>query len=179
MSVIPSPVRLAREYETIYAMRPEVTRESAERIAKRVEEVVQREHGQLTRVENWGRRQTAFNVGKGRRAVYVYVRYVGGGGLVSELERNLRMLDDVIRYQTVRLRDDVDPGSVSVNSEDVKFEAVEPPAEDEQEESLARKLGLEGGRDLHLEERGSSVGERSRDEEDEEGLAEEDEEEES
>ncbi len=172
--------RLGREYETIYVMRPEVTRESAERIAKRVEEVIQRERGQLTRVENWGRRQMAFNVGRTRRAVYVYVRYVGGGVLVSELERNLRMLDDVIKYQTVRLRDDVDLAAVSVNADDVKFEAVAPPSEEEPEETLARKLGLEGGyRDMHADDRSAPSSERGRDEEDLEGMGDEDEEEES
>jgi small subunit ribosomal protein S6 len=173
-----APVKLGREYETIYVMRPEVTRDSADRVAKRVEEVVGREHGQLTRVENWGRRQTAFSIGKSRRAVYVYLRYVGGGLLVSELERNLRMLDDVIKYQTVRLRDDVDLGNLTVDAEEVKFEAVEPPPEDDLEETLARKLGLEGGRDPHLDDRSMPPGERMRDEE-LEPMGDEDEEEES
>jgi small subunit ribosomal protein S6 len=172
--------RLGREYETVYVMRPEVTRESAERIAKRVEEVVQRESGQLTRVENWGRRQMAFAVGKTRRAVYVYVRYVGGGRLVSELERNLRMLDDVIKYQTVRLRNDVDLAALTVNADEVKFEVVEPPPDDEPEETLARKLGLEGGyRDMHADERSMPAAERARDLDDLEGVADDDEEDES
>jgi small subunit ribosomal protein S6 len=178
MSQAEAVTRLGREYETIYVMRPEVTRESAERIARRVEEVVSRESGQLTRVENWGRRQMAFNVGKTRRAVYVYVRYVGGGRLVSELERNLRMLDDVIKYQTVRLRADVDLSALAVDADEVKFETVEPPPEDEQEETLARKLGLEGGyRDLHADERPMPSNERGRDEEDEEGMGDDEEDE--
>ncbi len=178
MSEVTPSTHLGREYETIYVMRPEVTRESAERIAKRVEEVVQRESGQLTRVENWGRRQMAFAVGKSRRAVYVYVRYVGGGRLVSELERNLRMLDDVMKYQTVRLRDDVDLSALTVNAEEVKFEVVETPPDEEPEETLARRLGLEGGyRDLHPEDRPMPASERGRDE-DEDGMGEEDEEDE-
>jgi small subunit ribosomal protein S6 len=180
MSEAAAVTGLGREYETIYVMRPEVTRESAERIAKRVEEVVQRESGQLTRVENWGRRQMAFAVGKTRRAVYVYVRYVGGGRLVSELERNLRMLDDVIKYQTVRLRSDVDLAALTVNAEEVKFEVVEPPADEEPEETLARKLGLEGGyRDLHADGRPMPGPERGRDGLDEEGIGDDDEEDES
>jgi len=180
MSEATPSTRLGREYETIYVMRPEVTRESAERIAKRVEEVVQRENGQLTRVENWGRRQMAFAVGKSRRAVYVYVRYVGGGRLVSELERNLRMLDDVMKYQTVRLRDDVDLGALAVNADEVKFEVVEPPPDEEPDETLARRLGLEGGyRDLHADERPMPASERGRDEEEEEGMGDEDEEDEA
>jgi small subunit ribosomal protein S6 len=73
----------------------------------------------------------------------VYLKYVGGGGVVNELERNLRMLDDVLKYQTVKVRDEVDAGSVEIDPENVKFEAIEPPAEEEEEESLERALGLE------------------------------------
>jgi small subunit ribosomal protein S6 len=134
----------AREYETIYVLRPDVTRENAERIATRVEEVVGREQGKLTSVETWGRRQLAYEVARHRRGVYVYLKYLGGGPLVSELERNLRMQDDVLKYQTVLVRKDVDTETVSVNPDDVKFEAIEPPAEgEEQEMTLERSLGLE------------------------------------
>lgn len=134
--------RRVREYETIYVLRPDVTRESQEKIAARVEEVVGREGGKLTQVENWGRRQLAYVVKKYRRGVYVYFKYVGGGQAVSEVERNLRMLDDVLKYQTVQVRADVDPATLEINAADVKFEAVEPPAEEEPDESIERLLGF-------------------------------------
>jgi small subunit ribosomal protein S6 len=133
----------SREYETIYVLRPDVTRESQERIANRVGEAVTRENGKLTTLENWGRRQLAYTVKKFRRGVYVYVRYVGGGPLVSEIERNLRMLDDVLKYQTVQVAIDIDQESVEVKPENVTFEAVEPATEAELEEPIERRLGLE------------------------------------
>ena len=136
----------AREYETIYIMRPDVARDAAEKISGRVEEVVQREGGRLTLVETWGRRVLAYPVHKHRRGVYVFVKYLGGGALVNELERNLRMLDDVIKYQTVQTAIDIDAAGVDVNPENLKFEAIEPPSpEEETEHSLERELGLEEG----------------------------------
>ena len=84
----PQAITSAREYETIYVLRPDVAREGQERIAARVTEVVARENGKLTTLENWGRRQLAYTVSKFRRGVYVYVRYLGGGALVNEVERN-------------------------------------------------------------------------------------------
>lgn len=132
-----------REYETIYVLRPDVSKENAERIGARVDEAVAREGGKLTLVETWGRRQLAYPVTKYKRGVYVYLKYVGAGAVVSELERNLRMLDDVLKYQTVRVREEVDIGALEVNPENVKFEAIEPPAEEEEEESIERALGLE------------------------------------
>jgi small subunit ribosomal protein S6 len=136
-------VRRDREYETIFILRADVTKESSEGISGRLTDVVGREGGKLTRIESWGRRRLAYPVGKQKRGVYVYLKYIGGGGIVSEIERNLRMLDDVIKYQTVKLHDEVMRESVVVAAEDVKFEYVEPPPDAEGEESLARELGLE------------------------------------
>jgi len=141
MSETQLPVRL-REYETIYILKPDVARDAQEKIASRLSEVLARENGKLTLVENWGRRQLAYPVKKCRRGLYVYLKYLGGGGLVAELERNLRMLDDVIKYQTVQTRAEVELASVAINPDDVKFEGVDPPAEEEPEESIERRLGL-------------------------------------
>jgi small subunit ribosomal protein S6 len=132
-----------REYETIYVLRPDVTKENQERIATRLTEVVSRESGKLTALENWGRRQLAYTVTKYRRGVYVYAKYLGGGSLVAEIERNLRMLDDVLKYQTVQVRVDVDLGTIEVAPEHVQFEAVEPATPEELAEPIERLLGLE------------------------------------
>jgi small subunit ribosomal protein S6 len=144
-----SPVK-TREYETIYILKPDVARDTQEKIASRIGEVLTRESGKLTLIENWGRRPLAYPVAKCRRGVYVYLKYLGGGALVSEIERNLRLSDDVIKYQTVLMNPDVDAASVTINDEDVKFEAVELPVEEEPEDSLERRLGLiEGERPRH------------------------------
>ena len=97
----------AREYETIYVLRQDVDPDTADKVASRVAEVVARENGTLVKVETWGRRKLAYVVAKQRRGVYYYLKYLGGGAVVTELERNLRMLDNVLKFQTVLLRDDV------------------------------------------------------------------------
>ncbi|HEX3597702.1 MAG TPA: 30S ribosomal protein S6 [Polyangiaceae bacterium] len=138
-----STVLRDREYETIFILRSDVSKESSESISTRLTDVVGREGGKLTRIESWGRRRLAYPVGKQKRGVYMYLKYIGRGGLVSEVERNLRLLDDVLKYQTVKLNDEVARDAVVVAAEDVKFEYVEPPADAEVEDSLARELGLE------------------------------------
>jgi len=133
----------AREYETIYILRPDVDADAAERVSTRVSEVMGRENGRLTKVELWGRRRLAFEVAKHRRGVYVYLKYLGSGRTVAEIERNLRLMDQVIRYQTVLLRGDLEVESVEVPAEDVAFERVElTPLEEEREDSRERQLGL-------------------------------------
>jgi small subunit ribosomal protein S6 len=132
----------AREYETIYVLRPDVTPENARKIAARVEEAVARENGKLTLVETWGRRVLAYAVGRHKRGLYVYLRYLGHGSVVSEIERNLRMFDDVLKYQTIVLRGGLSMEAAEIDPENVKFEDIEPQ-EEIQEESLERILGLE------------------------------------
>ena len=133
----------AREYETIYILRPDIDADSAERIGTRLAEVVGREQGRLTKVEAWGRRRLAYDIGKQRRGVYIYLKYLGGGKGVSEIERNLRLTDGVIKYQTVLVRSDVEVEAVTIADEDVKFERLElPPVEDDREDSRERQLGL-------------------------------------
>lgn len=132
----------AREYETIYVLRQDVDPDSADKVAGRVADVVARENGTLVKVETWGRRKLAYRVAKQRRGIYYYLKYLGGGAVVTELERNLRMLDTVLKFQTVQLREDVEVSSVSIDPEEVKFARIEAAPEEEKEESRERALGL-------------------------------------
>ena len=97
----------AREYETIYILRPNVDRESADNVATRVTEAIGGHDGILTGVELWGRRRLSYPIQRHHLGVYVYVKYLGVGKTVNELERQLRLVDNVIRYQTIQLRDNL------------------------------------------------------------------------
>jgi small subunit ribosomal protein S6 len=99
--------------------------------------------GKLLKLESWGKRRLAFPIGKQRKGFYVYTRYLGYRGLVTELERNLRMLDTVLRYMTVQLRKDVDPNSIQVDPEEIKVRRIEiTEGEEEREDSVESSLGL-------------------------------------
>ena len=134
-----------REYETIYILRPDIDADSADRVAQRVTDVVEREHGKLVKFESWGRRKLAYEVQKQRKGVYIYVKYLGKGGLVQELERNLRMQDVVLKHLTVQVRDDVAIETVTIDPEEVKFRRLELPAEEEEKLTREKLLGLVEG----------------------------------
>ncbi len=143
-STAAAPVtRWAREYETIYILRPDVSNDAAEKVIERAKDVIARLDGTLTKLDNWGKRKLAYPIQKNTRGIFVYLKYVGFNDLVAELERNLRLLDEVVRFQTVLLDEDVDPASVSVDPEEVEYLHVE---EDEQAEDAelerARSLGM-------------------------------------
>ena len=131
-----------KEYETIYVLRSDVDADTAEKVQNRVAEVVDREKGKLVKVEAWGRRKLAYPVAKQKKGVYVYVKFVGKGGLVSELERNLKLSDAVLKFQTVMTNDHIDVSALTVDPEEVKFARLELPPEAEEAESRERALGL-------------------------------------
>jgi small subunit ribosomal protein S6 len=131
-----------KEYETIYVLRPDIDADTADKVQARVNEVVLRELGKLVKVEAWGRRKLAYPVAKHRKGVYVYVKYVGKGGLVGELERNLKLSDAVLKFQTVLTQEMVDPEQITVDPEEIKLARLELPPEEEERESRERALGL-------------------------------------
>jgi small subunit ribosomal protein S6 len=138
----PPSQKHVREYETIYILRFDVDADAAERVQARVADAVEREHGKLVKVETWGRRRLAYPIRKHRRGVYVYLKYVGAGGMVAEIERNLKLQDAVVKYMTVQTADHVDLASLQIDPEETKLAKLEPPPEDEKEESREKQLGL-------------------------------------
>ncbi len=137
-----APTNRAREYETIYILRSDVDPDAAERVAARVAEVIEREQGKLLKVENWGRRKLAYEINRQKRGVYTFIKYIGGGSLVRELERNLRLIDVVIRHQTVLNKTDIVVENVAIDPEETKFSRVELPTEADVDDSKEKALGF-------------------------------------
>jgi small subunit ribosomal protein S6 len=135
--------RWAREYETIYILRSDVDNARAEKVVDRARDVISRLDGTLTKLDNWGKRKLAYPIQKSSRGIFVYLKYVGYNDLVAELERNLRLLDEVVRFQTVLLAEDIDPASVAVDPEEVQYLHVEEEEDTEDAElERARSLGM-------------------------------------
>jgi small subunit ribosomal protein S6 len=116
--------KLVREYETIYLLKAETPDDQVEDIKERLRGVVTREGGKVIRFTNQGKRKTAFPVNKNQKALYMHCLYVGNPGLVGELERNLKMLDPVTKFQSVKLADGVDFEARQVEA-DVKVAPVD------------------------------------------------------
>jgi small subunit ribosomal protein S6 len=116
--------RLVREYETVYLLKAETPDDQVEEIKERLRGVVTRDGGKVIRFTNQGKRKTAYLVAKNGRALYMHCLYLGKPGLVAEFERNLRMIDLVTKFQSVKIADDVDFDARQVEA-DVKVQPVE------------------------------------------------------
>ena len=96
-----------RQYELVYILPPESTEEQIAEVHAQVETVVSRMDGRIEKTDNWGRRRLAYEIGKHKEGVYVVEVILGADGLVKELDRRLRVLDQVIRHMVVRVDEEI------------------------------------------------------------------------
>jgi len=94
---------MTRKYELVYIVSPEATDAQVAELHTQIESIVQRMNGTLEKTENWGRRKLAYEIGRHKEGTYVLELINGGGELVKEIERRLKVSDLVIRQLTVRV----------------------------------------------------------------------------
>ncbi|MEN9800859.1 MAG: hypothetical protein RL653_4556, partial [Pseudomonadota bacterium] len=109
-----------REYETVFLVKPELTDDNVDKLKERVRGIINREGGKALKFTIWGKKRTTYPVAKQPRAIYVHAHYLGGSPLVAEVERNLRNIDEVTRFLSIKIAEDVDPESRAVE-QDVKL----------------------------------------------------------
>ena len=96
-----------RMYETIYIVQPDLGEDELKALSAKVQDIVATMNGDFKRLEDWGVRKLAYPINKNPRGRYFYLRFDGDSALIAELERRLRLDDKVIRYQSVKLEQDV------------------------------------------------------------------------
>jgi small subunit ribosomal protein S6 len=92
-----------RQYELVYILPPDSTEEQVAELHEQVASVVSRLNGQIERTESWGRRRLAYEIGPHKEGFYVLDVINGSGELMKEIDRRLRVLDQVIRHLIVRV----------------------------------------------------------------------------
>jgi len=89
-------------YETLFVVKPTLTdEETAAQIAK-VKEIITKEGAELLATEDMGMRKLAYEVEKNARGYYTVLFYKAEGTLITELERNLKINEDVLKFLTVK-----------------------------------------------------------------------------
>jgi small subunit ribosomal protein S6 len=109
-----------REYETVFLVKPDLTDENVDKVKERVRTIVNRDGGKFLKFTIWGKKKTMYPIAKQPRAIYVHAHYLGASNMVAEVERNLRNFDEVSRFLSKRLADDIDP-ETRQPQEDVKL----------------------------------------------------------
>jgi small subunit ribosomal protein S6 len=143
-----------REYETIFILRPETNQDGIQAVNTRIRAVIDQMDGRLLKLDNWGKRKLAYEVRKQLKGIYLYWQYLGTSGTVEEIERNLRMLDSVVRYYTVLVDEDVVPDARPTEVTDESFQKAATTGPDEEEivTGAAAARGFGEDEDMYMDE---------------------------
>ena len=117
-----------RKYETVIISDPDLQDQTRTELFDKIRNIVTRENGILLDVDEWGSKKLAYEIKKKLRGHYVCMTYGGTGDLVKELERNLRLSDDIMKFMTILLSD-------SVTAESLEKEAKEAAEATQAEEA--------------------------------------------
>ncbi len=92
-------------YECVLIARQDVSSSQVESLVADYTKILEDNGGRLAGSEYWGLRTLAYRIKKNRKGHYVMLRIDAPAAAVHELERNMRLSDDVIRYMTVRVEE--------------------------------------------------------------------------
>ncbi len=115
-------------YETLFILRPELGGKAKEFI-DRFKKIVEDLHGTEINVEEWGNRDLAYPIQKQSRGYYSLMQYRASAGIVEELERNMKLMEGVMRFLTVRLDEDLATPSTETPEERPQTVKTEPEGE--------------------------------------------------
>jgi small subunit ribosomal protein S6 len=96
-----------RVYEILFIADPNLGEPEVDALADQVQGFVEQAGGKLQKVEKWGKKRLAYDVGRHREGSYVLEVAEGGGGLIKEVERRLKVTDGIIRFLTVRVDEEL------------------------------------------------------------------------
>lgn len=95
-----------RTYEVMFIVRPDIIEEDLDKLISTVEANIATAGGTVKNTERMGKRRLAYNVGKFMDGMYILVTVEGTGAMVKEIERRLRVAEQVIKFITVRVDED-------------------------------------------------------------------------
>jgi small subunit ribosomal protein S6 len=130
-------------YEHVLIARPEISPQQVDALVEDITKTVKELGGEVAKNEYWGLRNLTYRIRKNRKAHYAMLNIECPTSAVHELERRLRINEDVMRFKTIRVEAfDTEPSPILARR-------------DREERRRARREGREGddvGYDLGEEE---------------------------
>lgn len=89
-------------YETLFVVKPTLTEEEIKAQIEKVKAVLEKESAEILATDDMGMRKLAYPVQKNNRGYYTVLFYKASGDTISELERNLKINEEVIKFLTIK-----------------------------------------------------------------------------
>jgi small subunit ribosomal protein S6 len=92
-----------RTYEVIFIVDPAAGDEEVMRLSEGVQKIITGQGGNIVKTEMMGKRQLAYEINHKKDGTYVLLEVEGSGAEIAEVERRMRVNDQVLRYMTIRV----------------------------------------------------------------------------
>ena len=101
-----------REYELMFVLAPDLQEDGVTATTERINGLITNRGGEITKVDNWGRRRMAYPIRRHPDGLYTVLRFRLDANLTDELDRNLRLTEQVLRHLIVRAEEVPAPRTV-------------------------------------------------------------------
>ena len=135
-----------RTYEVIFIVDPDTADDGVMQLSEGVQKIITSQGGSITRTEMMGKRQLAYEINHKKNGTYVLLEVEGSGAEIAEVERRMRVNDQILRYMTIRV-DEMRRRADKLKARRARKAAKQPgsgkgnkavaPIEPEEEESAA------------------------------------------
>jgi small subunit ribosomal protein S6 len=102
-------------YECVLIARNDVTQQQVEGLADQIAQLVEGDGGSMKKREYWGLRSLAYRVKKNRKGHYLLLGMDAPASFITEMERQLRLNEDIVRFMTLRV-DEIEEGPSAIVS---------------------------------------------------------------
>lgn len=137
-----SQIDTRRKYEAVIIVHPDASEEDQKNILRKNREIIQRFTGDIHHIDTWGKRKLANPIEKFSRGNYFHVTFEAKGEAIAELERTMRINDQVLRFQHTRLDDRVSLAKFVENFKDALAEAAQRERERDAKNQARRAAAM-------------------------------------
>ncbi|MEM8651636.1 MAG: 30S ribosomal protein S6 [Pseudomonadota bacterium] len=92
-------------YEHTFLARQDISSQQAEALVEQFKSVLEENGGKVGKVENWGLRTSAYRIQKNRKAHYLHMNVDAPAAAIAEMERQMRINEDILRYMTIKVEE--------------------------------------------------------------------------
>ena len=105
-------------YEHVVVTRPDISPQQVETLVEEITKIIQDENGTVGKTEYWCLRNLAYPINKVRKGHYSLLNIDAPAAAIQELDRRLRINDDVMRHMTIRVEELSDEPSAIISRKD-------------------------------------------------------------
>ncbi len=107
-------------YESVYIARPDISATQVETLTADMTKILEENGGKVTKDEYWGLKSLAYRIKKNRKGHYSLMNIDAPAAALTEMERNMRLHEDVLRYMSIRVDEHEEEPSVMMQSKSTR-----------------------------------------------------------